>query len=104
MAPSDAGQGPGRTTSRRHPAGALLRPLLRGRRRRGCRVPASRPRPRAPVRLDRLRGGVLRHLWAWVNYTWFASAYDSGDIVFRLLTFVVMSGVLVLAAGTPRAA
>ena len=42
--------------------------------------------------------------WAWVNYTWFASAYDSGDIIFRLLTFVVMTGVLVVAAGTPRAA
>jgi low temperature requirement protein LtrA len=42
--------------------------------------------------------------WAWVNYSWFASAYDSDDIVFRLLTFVVMTGVLVVAAGTPRAA
>ena len=42
--------------------------------------------------------------WAWVNYSWFASAYDSGDITFRLLTFVVMTGVLVLAAGAPRAA
>ena len=42
--------------------------------------------------------------WAWLNYSWFASAYDSYDIQFRLLTFVVMSGVLVLAAGVPRAA
>jgi len=42
--------------------------------------------------------------WAWLNYSWFASAYDSGDIEFRLLTFVVMSGVLVLAAGVPQAA
>ena len=33
--------------------------------------------------------------WAWVNYSWFASAYDTGDIIFRLLTFVVMTGVLV---------
>lgn len=41
--------------------------------------------------------------WAWVNYTWFASAYDSGDVVFRLGTFVIMVGVLVLAAGIPRA-
>ena len=39
-----------------------------------------------------------------MNYSWFASAYDTGDIIFRLLTFVVMSGVLVLAAGVPRAA
>ena len=42
--------------------------------------------------------------WAWVNYSWFASAYDTGDVIFRLLTFVVMTGVLVLAAGAPRAA
>jgi low temperature requirement protein LtrA len=41
--------------------------------------------------------------WAWVNYSWFASAYDSGDVSFRLLTFVVMAGVLVVAAGIPRA-
>ena len=42
--------------------------------------------------------------WAWVNYSWFASAYDTDDVTFRLLTFVVMTGVLVLAAGTPQAA
>ena len=42
--------------------------------------------------------------WAWVNYSWFASAYDTDDVIFRLLTFVVMTGVLVVAAGTPRAA
>jgi len=42
--------------------------------------------------------------WAWVNYSWFASAYDTDDIIFRLLTFVVMTGVLVLAAGAPHAA
>ncbi|HWU32951.1 MAG TPA: low temperature requirement protein A [Marmoricola sp.] len=40
--------------------------------------------------------------WAWVNYSWLASAYDSGDVRFRLMTFVVMIGVLVLAAGIPR--
>jgi low temperature requirement protein LtrA len=39
--------------------------------------------------------------WAWMNYTWFASAYDTGDVRFRLLTFVVMSGALVFAAGLP---
>ena len=40
--------------------------------------------------------------WAWVNYSWFASAYDTGDVVFRLTTFVIMTGVLVLAAAIPR--
>ena len=42
--------------------------------------------------------------WAWVNYTWFASAYDTDDVSFRLTTFVVMAGVLVLATGVRRAA
>lgn len=37
--------------------------------------------------------------WAWMNYSWFASAYDNDDAVFRLLTMGVMAGSLVLAAG-----
>src|SRR5262249_25161928 len=37
--------------------------------------------------------------WAWVNWTWFASAFDTGDAFFRIATFVQMFGVLVLAAG-----
>ena len=41
--------------------------------------------------------------WAWMNFTWFASAYDTDDVAYRLLTFVQMAGVLVLAAGVPRA-
>ncbi|MFL6174559.1 MAG: low temperature requirement protein A [Marmoricola sp.] len=40
--------------------------------------------------------------WAWLNYSWFASAYDTGDVVFRLVTFVILTGVLVFAAGVPR--
>jgi low temperature requirement protein LtrA len=39
--------------------------------------------------------------WAWMNYTWFASAYDNDDVVFRLLSFVIMTGALFLAAGVP---
>lgn len=56
--------------------------------------------------LDGLGGYALVFFgiwWAWVNYSWFASAYDSGDVIFRLTTFVIMAGVLVLAAGIPRA-
>ena len=26
--------------------------------------------------------------WAWMNFTWFASAYDTNDVVFRALTLV----------------
>ena len=41
--------------------------------------------------------------WAWMNFTWFASSYDTDDVPYRLLTMVQMAGVLVLAAGVPRA-
>ncbi|KPM55343.1 low temperature requirement protein A [Frankia sp. R43] len=41
--------------------------------------------------------------WAWMNFTWFASAYDSDDVPYRLLTLLQMAGVLVLAAGVPAA-
>jgi low temperature requirement protein LtrA len=41
--------------------------------------------------------------WAWMNFTWFASSYDTDDVPYRLLTFVQMAGVLVLAAGVPAA-
>jgi low temperature requirement protein LtrA len=40
--------------------------------------------------------------WAWMNFTWFASAHDSDDVAFRLLAFVQMAGVLVLASGVTR--
>jgi len=54
--------------------------------------------------LDAIVGFVLVFFaiwWAWMNYTWFASAYDSDDVVFRLLTFTIMTGSLMLAAGVP---
>jgi low temperature requirement protein LtrA len=41
--------------------------------------------------------------WAWMNFTWFASAFDTDDVPFRLLTLLQMGGVLVLAAGVPAA-
>ncbi|MBN9612107.1 MAG: low temperature requirement protein A, partial [Actinobacteria bacterium] len=37
--------------------------------------------------------------WAWMNFTWFASAFDVDDWLYRLLTLVQMAGVLVLAVG-----
>ncbi|MCE5292360.1 MAG: low temperature requirement protein A [Nocardiaceae bacterium] len=37
--------------------------------------------------------------WAWMNFTWFASAYDTDDVPYRLLTLLQMAGVLVLAGG-----
>ena len=41
--------------------------------------------------------------WAWMNFTWFASAYDCDDLPYRLAAFVQMGGVLTLAAGTGKA-
>ncbi|MFI9203483.1 low temperature requirement protein A [Streptomyces sp. NPDC053048] len=41
--------------------------------------------------------------WAWVNFTWFASAYDTDDVLYRVVTLVQIAGVLILAAGIPRA-
>ncbi|MDT2023416.1 low temperature requirement protein A [Methylocella sp. CPCC 101449] len=40
--------------------------------------------------------------WAWVNFSWFASAYDNDDWIFRVTTMVQMAGVLILALGLPR--
>jgi low temperature requirement protein LtrA len=54
--------------------------------------------------------GVLHYVmvffavwWAWMNFTWFASAYDTDDGVYRVTTLVQITGVLILAAGVPRA-
>jgi low temperature requirement protein LtrA len=41
--------------------------------------------------------------WAWINFTWFASSFDTDDVAFRLLTLVQMGGVLVIAAAVPAA-
>jgi low temperature requirement protein LtrA len=40
--------------------------------------------------------------WAWMNFTWFASAYDNDDVTYRLLVLVQLTGALVFAAGIPR--
>jgi len=41
--------------------------------------------------------------WAWMNFTWFASAYDNDDALYRVVTLLQIAGVLVLAAGVSRA-
>jgi Bacterial low temperature requirement A protein (LtrA) len=40
--------------------------------------------------------------WAWIHFSWFASAYDTDDWVYRLTTMLQMVGVLVLALGIPQ--
>ena len=57
-----------------------------------------------------LSHGILSYLlvffaiwWAWMSFTWFASAYDSDDVPYRLTTLLQIGGALVMAAGIPRA-
>ncbi|MEU5186390.1 low temperature requirement protein A [Streptomyces klenkii] len=43
-------------------------------------------------------------IWlAWLNFTWFASAYDTDDVLYRVVTLIQITGVLILSAGIPRA-
>ena len=37
--------------------------------------------------------------WAWMNFTWFASAYDSDDSAYRVAVLVQIVGALIMAAG-----
>lgn len=37
--------------------------------------------------------------WAWMNFTWFASAFDNDGPVYRLLVMVIMAGELIFAGG-----
>ncbi|MFE6996000.1 low temperature requirement protein A [Microbacterium sp. NPDC057659] len=53
-----------------------------------------------------LANGILTYVlvffgiwWAWMNFTWFATSFDNDDWLYRVMTIVQMSGVLVLAAG-----
>src|SRR3954463_16771128 len=50
---------------------------------------------------DRLWPGLLGFClasfavaWAWINYSWFASAYDTDDWIMRVATMVQMLGVI----------
>jgi low temperature requirement protein LtrA len=40
--------------------------------------------------------------WAWINFAWFASAYDTDDWIYRLMTMLQMVGVIILALGLPQ--
>lgn len=44
---------------------------------------------------------VLSVCWAWINFTWFASAFDTDDWLQRVLTIVQMIGVIIVALGIP---
>lgn len=51
---------------------------------------------------EALPGFILLFLaiwWAWMNFTWFASAFDNDDALYRILVLVIMCGALIFAAG-----
>lgn len=37
--------------------------------------------------------------WAWMNFTWFASAFDNDDAFYRVLVLVILCGALIFAGG-----
>ena len=41
--------------------------------------------------------------WPWVNFSWFASAYATDDVPYRLAVMVQMAGVLIVAVGVSKA-
>lgn len=44
---------------------------------------------------------VMWVCWAWINFTFFASAFDTDDWLHRILTMVQMVGVVIIALGIP---
>jgi low temperature requirement protein LtrA len=44
---------------------------------------------------------VFAICWAWINFAWFASAFDTDDWVYRCLVMVQMIGVIILSLGLP---
>jgi low temperature requirement protein LtrA len=64
---------------------------------------------RDALTVGHVRSGVLVYAmvffgvwWAWMSFTWFASAYDNDDVAYRLLVLLQLTGALVFAAGIPR--
>ena len=41
--------------------------------------------------------------WGWLNFSWFASAFDTDDVPYRLATLVQIAGGLTVAAGVSSA-
>src|SRR4029453_4815369 len=44
---------------------------------------------------------VFAVCWCWINYSWFASAYDTDDWAFRVAPMVQSVRVIILAMGLP---
>lgn len=39
--------------------------------------------------------------WCWMNFTWFASAFDNDDVFYRICVIVIISGELMFAGAAP---
>ncbi len=37
--------------------------------------------------------------WSWMNFTWFGSAFDNDDAMYRVLVLITMTGTLIFAGG-----
>ena len=98
---ADAREVPSRAASHLDAARALLRfGLCRG------HLTSGRRGLHHAVAEEHVAAGLLGYAmaffaiwWAWMNFTWFASAYDSDDVLYRLLVLVQLTGALILAAG-----
>lgn len=45
---------------------------------------------------------VFFAIWrAWINFTWFVSAYDTDDTAYRLAVFMPLTGALILRPASP---
>lgn len=40
--------------------------------------------------------------WPWMHFTWFASAFDNDDAVYRISVMIMMFGVILIAGGLPN--
>ena len=94
---------PGRIAPGRDAARAAVRPDVRGRLRpRGRRARALPGRGPHPCRrCSASPSRAFSITWAWINFSWFASAYDTDDWIYRLTTMLQMVGVIILALGLP---
>ena len=99
----DGGPGPRRATPGGDTARAAVRPDVRHRlRHRRERVrPHARREPCRRRVCWRFAVATFSVCWAWINFSWFASAYDTDDWIYRLMTMLQMVGVIIMALGFP---
>ena len=98
-----SGRDPARGAPGGHAAGAAVRPDVRHRvrHRRHPSSPTCSPRTTSAPGWLAFAFATFAICWAWINFSWFASAYDTDDWIYRLMTMLQMVGVIILALGLP---